>query len=185
MKVHLSDPTRCHNCRNCISLILYFIYKCTSCHWLLVTWLVSFLRSYEMLQLSQLYLNISLFPKCASSPWLLNIWFSNQTWTTTSAVSDGSTKSAQHLLQVFKVYLTQIWKSFTMTMMMFRTWKNLQFCIIIIFTIIIIIIFIIIIIIIFMIIIIICTMVIIYSRPLLTPPYTLFAFCVGFKCKSG
>ena len=71
-----------------------------------------FSQIFEMLQLSQLYLNISLFPKCASSPWLLNIWFSNQTWTTTSAVSDGSTKSAQHLLQVFKVYLTQIWKSF-------------------------------------------------------------------------
>ena len=83
-----------------------------------------FSQIFEMLQLSQLYLNISLFPKCASSPWLLNIWFSNQTWTTTSAVSDGSTKSAQHLLQVFKVYLTQIWKSFTMTMMMFRTWTN-------------------------------------------------------------
>ena len=130
MKVHLSDPTRCHNCRNCISLILYFIYKCTSCHWLLVTCLVSFLRSYEMSQLSQLYLNISLFPKCASSPWLLNIWFSNQTWTTTSAVSDGSTKSAQHLLQVFKVYLTQIWKSFTMTMMNHHWWcsEHEQIC---------------------------------------------------------
>ena len=180
MKVHLSDPTRCHNCRNCISLILYFIYKCTSCHWLLVTCLVSFLRSYEMLQLSQLYLNIFLFPKCPLSPWLLNIWFSNQTWTTTSAVSDGSTKSAQHLLQVFKVYLTQIWKSFyhDYDHDHVQTMKEFKFSVLhyfISFTMVII----------FIIIIIICTMVIIYSRPLLTPPYTLFALCVGFKCKSG